>query len=391
MEYAFAIAVAVVAVVIVSLVLAVLSNRAEELKNKPKQKQDKKEKQPIALRKKKPSSKGAPKTQVNFSYDGEDEDEEKNMLEFLRGTDEFKAKEARDERRKKARADKKNPTLAKESAAISNEDDESEEDVEYVLIKRKKVAEKTPVKKGKKKAVVQPDAVVVADDKKKKKGFFKKGVFQELKEAAIGGKEVKEEEGSQRKGKKKGETEETPAAVSVDERKDKAPKAATGLKKVEGEAIVNAEGQAPRRRPPPLGPDGQPLPRREPREPREPRKPREAPPRPLSGGYDAPSLDDMLSAISTYYGAKTPKETFFSKLPRNRLFAILHMLAVRDVIALSRVNHHLNKLCRDEKLWRFFCERDFKMKFSDKSSSKKKFKIIYKEEYLKSKGKPITV
>jgi len=97
----------------------------------------------------------------------------------------------------------------------------------------------------------------------------------------------------------------------------------------------------------------------------------------------------MLTAISSYYGTKTPKETFFSKLPRNRLFVILHMLSVRDVIALSKVNHHLNKLCRDEKLWRFYCERDFKMKFSEKSSSKKKFKLIYKEEYLKSKGKPI--
>jgi len=66
---------------------------------------------------------------------------------------------------------------------------------------------------------------------------------------------------------------------------------------------------------------------------------------------------------------------------------LLKRLSVRDVVALSQVNRSLSKVCRNMGLWRTFCEKDFKMKFSDKNQTKKRFKNIYAEEYLKSKGK----
>jgi len=106
---------------------------------------------------------------------------------------------------------------------------------------------------------------------------------------------------------------------------------------------------------------------------------------PLPGGYEAPSIDEMLKAISSFYGTST-KEHFFSKLPKLAVFKILQFLIVRDVVALSRVNHFFNKMCRDDKLWKFLCERDFKKKFSDKDNGKKRFKVVYKDEYKNKKA-----
>jgi len=195
-----------------------------------------------------------------------------------------------------------------------------------------------------------------------------------LKDQVVREKEEKEEDKaakSSRKGKKDGETapaEEPQVAGAADEA-----------------TVEGRKGTA-------VGPRGANRPPRDPNRPprdpnRPPREPREVlpPPKPQGGAFETASLDDMLSAISTHYQVSKPKGDFFSKIPRPALFRVLHRLTVRDIARLTRVNHFLNKLCRDEKLWRSYCERDFKMKFSEKSLTKKRFKQIYKEERLKTK------
>jgi hypothetical protein len=316
------------------------------------------------------------------AHGGQEEDVERSMLEFLKGTEEFKLKEARDERLKKARADKKNLEVRKE-AKVSKVVAESDEEVEYVLIKRKKPTETPETKKSKKK--VDSKTPVTSEKgkeeekgfkKKKKKEFFKKETLASLKQPVIVEDQEKiEEEASSKKGgkKKTGKEVEVPVAVQNSEKKA-----------IDGSDVVGGEVKRRRNVGPRQGGEGgdQSFEQRPPR----PQRPREAPlppPKPMSGPYEAASLDDMLSAISTFYGVK-PKENFFSKLPARFLYKVLHSLKVKDLITLSKVNHFLNKFCRDDKLWRFFFELDFKAKLAP---GKKRIKNIYKEEYLKTHGK----
>lgn len=379
------IALGVIVVILVSLGLALLSNKAEEKEVKKPKKQPKTD----STKKKKKSSNKVVKNQVAFkAHGGEDEDVDRTMLEFLRGTEEFKLKEARDEKMKKARADKKH--LEQVAATNKKEKqpkqvvvaDSDEGEVEYVLIKRKKPTDNKPetteTKKSKKKAdsKVAPVGVVVAPEKGGKlgkgkgKNFFKKETLLALKNPIQGEAPVEEETG--RKGKKGGKPTENVEAVQNQE-----------VKKTEGGEVVEPK----RRRN--VGPrqyqEGENVEGGEQRERAfRPPKPREAPlppPKPMGGPYEAASLDDMLSAISTHYGAKPKKENFFSKLPARVVYSILHKLNVRDLVALSKVNAYLNKFCRDDKLWRFFFEQDFKAKLAP---GKKRIKNIYKEEYLKT-------
>jgi len=88
----------------------------------------------------------------------------------------------------------------------------------------------------------------------------------------------------------------------------------------------------------------------------------------------------------------------FSRLyEHGLLFKLLRLLNVQDVVHLAQVNNFLSKHCRDQQLWRFFCERDFKdfkkkqakSGPSSSNNSNKRFIKLYKEEYLK--GKPTNV
>jgi len=333
------------------------------------------------------------------------------MIELLRGTSEHLAKEAKDEIKKKVRAVTATVGQTVEKATkgkASKKDKEDEEEFEYVLMKRKKVEDKTKSKKKAEKAekaekaskevkeatavptpVVEGEAAAPAEADKDKKGrnktFYKRGVFQSLRAAAdaeIRAKQQEEEEkANARSGgrKKEGAAAEEPAEPAKEDKKDKPAKP----KKANAEGAETAEvndNQA-------VGPRQPQKPRREPRETREPKEPREAPPpppRPLGGSFETASLDDMLSAISTHYGPK-PKQNF-ARLPAPVLLRLFKMLSVRDIIALSRVNYFLSKQIRDDKLWKNLCEKDFAIKIKN-TNSKKKFKNIYRDEYLKSKGK----
>jgi len=268
---------------------------------------------------------------------------------------------------------------------------ESEEEVEYVLIKRKKSGD--PKKKAKKKEKEEKEQNKEKEKEKEKdksssaggnKRFFKKGVFQDLKLAAQKDKEEleKEDENAPRKGKKKGkegseeQTEESKKDATVKDTKTSDQSEKKSKPKKEGEHKEETkEGETKR----PFG-RGKPAGDRPPR----PYVPRDIAP-PLSGGYEAPSIDDMLKAISTFYGTSA-KEHFFSKLPKLAVFKILQFLLVRDIVALSRVNHFFNKMCRDDKLWKFLCERDFKKKLSEKDVGKKRFKAVYKDDYKTKKA-----
>jgi len=132
----------------------------------------------------------------------------------------------------------------------------------------------------------------------------------------------------------------------------------------------------------------------------------------------------MLGSITTYYQSKPskvkqpkpssskqqpkkPRESkkgadFFAKLSDNELLLpVLELLSVQDVVRLARVSNFLSTQCRDQKLWKSFCERDlkdFKKKPNNNNNNNKdnktggqrnnkRFIKIYIEEYLKSKGK----
>jgi len=377
MDIAFAILVGALGVA-VALFLAFRSNKTEDQGNEKKNKQQSKKQVPRGPRKKKtiqgPNIRSAASAEV--------EDEEQNMLQFLRGTQEQIAKERKEENRKKARQEKK--VLETRSNDESSETSESD-DEEYIIIKKKKKAgEKNEKKEGEK-----------SNKKNKKKGFFKPGVFKQLK-AEVQREKTEQEEAEAnkgKKGKKKAEGEQSEEAQAPEKEKKPKKEGEQKPKKPrvpkEGEAAENKENV-------PEGQEGENKPQRgsfrggrgggrggstAPRE----RKPREyvAPP---SGPYEPASLDDMLKAISSFYGTSaTPKKSFFADIPKSALFKILRSLPLKDLLKLTLVNHFLLKtINKDDKLWRSLCERDFKMKF-DKKDEKKRFKQVYVEEYKKAK------
>lgn len=400
MESYFALVVAIIVVVAVALGLAAYNNRADEPVPKPERqpksskknnKKEKKQKTPEQQqgnnkdgKKKKNKPTGQP---IKFTWDGKVENEDESMIELLRGTGEYIAKAAQEEVRKKARAvaatvgQTAEKVKGKAASATATADDA---EFEYVLMRRKKVEDKAAKSKKKVKdtaattdaanpATEEATEAPAADGKggKRQKSFFKKGVFAELRNAdkleKLAKQQEEDEKANSRTGKKKtGDAAAAEEEPAKDERKTKPKK--TGDAEEEDVAV---------------GPRQQ----RPPRQPREfvPRDPPPVPPRPAGGHFETASLDDMLSAISTHYGPK-PKQNF-AKLPPPVLFRLLKLLSVRDIVALSTVNHFLSKVSRDDRLWRNYCEKDFAMKFSNKNQpqSKKKFRNVYKDEYLKSK------
>lgn len=394
MESYFALVIGLIVVVVLAMALAAYNNRAEEVvqpqqtQQKSKSKKDKKsdkkkgkthvEEEKTSAKKKKNNKKNA--SAVKFTWDGKVENEDESMIELLKGSANFVAQEGRNEIKKKVNAVSSavGQTVEKVKGKASKVLNDDNEEFEYVLMKRKKVDDKTKTKK--KTAAVKETPVVEGEEKavvaapesetpsgKKQKGFFKRGVFQSLRDAANAEKAAKQQEDDEKQNAREKRTGKKETAEEVepakDDKKDKPAKA-----KKTGDAPEEGD-----RRPP----------RREPREPREPREAPPPPPRPAGGNFEVSSLDDMLSAISTHYGPK-PKQNF-AKLPQPVLFRLLRLLKVRDIIALSQVNHFLSKVSRDDKLWKNFCEKDFAIKVPKNQPTKKKFRNVYKEEYLKSK------
>jgi len=130
---------------------------------------------------------------------------------------------------------------------------------------------------------------------------------------------------------------------------------------------------------------------REPREPRPPREPREER-RPVTSApnvkhEEISSLDELLGAITKDYKPKiksTRIDSKFSRFERKDLLKILGLLAARDLVALSAVNHHFLFLARNEDLWKVLCTKDFGIK--DKQTHKT-FRLAYRAEYLRRKGR----
>jgi len=363
MDIAFAILVGALGIA-VALFLAFRSNKVDDQGDNKKNRQQPKKQVSRGPRK----IKAIQGPNIRSADSVETEDEEHTMLQFLRGTQEQIAKERKEENRKKARLEKK--ILEKNPAEDNSESSEEEGDEEYIIIK-----------------------------KKKKGGFFKPGVFKQIKAEQV--KETEEAEleeaNKPKKGKRKAEGEKSQESAPEKEKKPKTkegdkPSGEQRPKKVrapakEGETEENKvegeDGEKPKRASGALrggrgGGRGGSF---------APRKPREyvAPP---SGPYEPASLDDMLTAISSFYGTSaTPKKSFFNDIPRPALFKILRSLPLKDLLKLTLVNHFLLKtISKDDKLWRLLCERDFKLKFSsDKKDEKKRFRQVYVEEYKKTK------
>jgi hypothetical protein len=386
MDIAFAILVGALGIA-VALFLAFRSNKVDDQGDNKKNRQQPKKQVSRGPRK----IKAIQGPNIRSADSVETEDEEHTMLQFLRGTQEQIAKERKEENRKKARLEKK--ILEKNPAEDNSESSEEEGDEEYIIIKKKKKAaekEKKEDKKGKKK------------ESKKKGGFFKPGVFKQIKAEQVRETEEAEleEANKPKKGKRKAEGEKSQESAPDKEKKPKTkeggdkPTGEQRPKKIrapkEGETEENKENVLE-------GEDGD-KPKRASGAFRggrgggrggsfAPRKPREyvAPP---SGPYEPASLDDMLTAISSFYGTSaTPKKSFFSDIPRPALFKILRSLPLKDLLKLTLVNHFLLKtISKDDKLWRLLCERDFKLKFSsDKKDEKKRFRQVYVDEYKKTK------
>eukprot|EP01114_Cavostelium_apophysatum_P003390 TRINITY_DN1323_c0_g1_i1.p1 TRINITY_DN1323_c0_g1~~TRINITY_DN1323_c0_g1_i1.p1 ORF type:complete len:406 (+),score=168.65 TRINITY_DN1323_c0_g1_i1:317-1534(+) len=401
MDTLYALAAVVIGAIFVALLLAFFSNKAEDVKRPRNPNREQKAQKKKKTGKKPAKKEGKPLP--TFTYDGEAEDDDAEMLKFIKGTDQQKLKEAKEERKRKQQAEKKvadasakaqevggkkgkkqTPQQAQQAAqAAAQAAAQQAEEAEFAVVKQKK-AKKPKQKKAPAAAAAEPAAdtpaegeestdAATADQKADKKGgkrpkkFFKEGVFRDIRMQAITTQAEEEAEAAAKearvaKGRKKGEAETEPAA---NEGKDK-PAAANGKT----------------RRPPRIS-DAEPG--TEPERPVKERPKREAPPpppRPQTGPFEMASLDDMLSAISTYYPTR---ESFFSKLPQEALANIVTRLSIRDVATLSRVNNFLSKFCRSDRVWRSLCERDFNLKFN-KASGKKRFKNTYKEEFAKRKN-----
>jgi hypothetical protein len=387
MDIAFAILVGALGVA-VALFLAFRSHKDDDQgKDNKKNKQQPKKLVPRGPRKKTviqgPNIRSADSVEV--------EDEERTMLQFLRGTQEQLAKERKEENKKKAKAEKK--ILEQNPSDDNSETSDDDEEAEYIIITKRKKAEKNEKKDGEKKG---------KKGDKKKKGFFKPGVFKQLKADQQREKDEQEAEEATKgkKGKKKAEGEKSEEAAAPEkEKKPKQPKEGGEQKPKKSKAPKEGEEASENKENVPEGNEGEKPKRGAFRggrgggrggstAPREsiPRKPREyvAPP---SGPYEPASLDDMLKAISSFYGTSaTPKKSFFTDIPRTALFKILRSLPLKDLLKLTLVNHFLLKtINKDDKLWKSLCERDLKLKFNDKKDQKKRFKQVYVEEYKKAK------
>ena len=215
-----------------------------------------------------------------------------------------------------------------------------EEDVDddaFITITKKK----KPTKEEKKEEAEKKE--------ERKKPFFSKAVFGEMKEA-----------------RKKQREEERKKENESGEKKTRKPRNENN----EGQE-VNAEGE-----------ERQP---REPRKPREPREPRE--PAPIRNtAFEAGNLDDMLSALTNFYGT-TKQEYGFKKLDKKILLRILRLLPLKDLATLSKVDHFFHSnIIKTQSLWSSLLLRDFGIqeKAGNKNNSKNP-RQLYKQKYTDNK------
>jgi len=201
------------------------------------------------------------------------------MIEFLRGTSEFNAQQAKEAKANKAKTDSKKKTGNSEPKVQSQAQPiQSEDSSDYTTINRKK----ENAKKAKNEAptdVNTPNVNVEAGEgKKKKKAFLKTEV------PAKGEKRPKGDKSPRRRGP----IAEIDGVVS-DENGERKPRRKENS---DGEQFTGEDtfGDSPANGP-----------RNSNRPPREPKKPREVQPipKPLSGTFEIPSLDEMLNAISS--------------------------------------------------------------------------------------------
>lgn len=415
MELNFVILVIVI-VIVVALGLAFVSNRAEQ----PRQLDDRRKQRTPKTKepKTRTRTRGAKKAvkDVRFgSVDGRVENEDESMVELIQGTMKQAAQDAKDEAKKRLQAAKnevKNVSntatkKAKNAAAAVSAALDVEDDSEYVEVKAKVRKPKTedstinadssqPTGRGRKsrKDGAEPAADSNEDatspverrrERKRNSAFFKSEIpvaperkpgdrppRQPRADGTFAPREPREfreprepREPRQPREPREPRTDGIPEdGVISEERRDRRSRR-------DGDN-TEQDGDRPR----------------QPREPREPRKPREVQqiPVPLSAGAaDAPSLDDMLGAISNFYGT-TSSKNFFSGMKREILIRIISLLSVKDIATLSQVNHFLSKFTRDDAIWKALCVRDFNLNFG-KKSERKKFKPIYRDEFEKLHGK----
>lgn len=281
------------------------------------------------------------------------------MLEFLKGKDPNEiAKQLGQGKKKKvqAAAAAKKAKAAEESAS---EDSASESDGFKKIVKKAK-KEKEEKKEEKKKK------------EERKKGGEDKGAKSFFK--------VEGEKSEEKKPKRK------PAAEGeLGERKRKERPEGERRERPEGERKERPEGEKRERRERPEGErpaDGE----RKERPDRPVRKP--IPTVAPIVKYEQADLTDILDSITQDFDSKPKPKTNrvssdFSKIPRTIVVSILAKVEARDLVALSRVNHHFSGLARKESLWKDLLQRDFGLKDMGKHRT---FRIAYKAEFKRRKA-----
>jgi len=391
--------------------LAVASNRAEESKQSTGRSQ--KGQLRSAKEKSRPRRRGSkkPVKDLKFeAYEGEAEDEDESMIELIQGTLKHAAKEAKEAAKKqlqtaRSEAERVTKTTKQSSKKKSTNVDGEEDNSEYVLIKSRKAKSD----KDQAAATASTSNTDSASDVEPTTGSASTSISANIgKEARVRKPRKTDQQAAFFKTdipppRKPGDR--PPRGERREQERRPRDENATGdaanPNSANYDAANNASGdeRRPRRNRPPrqegenadpnVPHDGEALPQRPPREPREPRKPRELQqiPAPLSvGSTDGPSLDDMLGAISNFYGT-TVRKNFFSGMERETLIKIItEYLTIHDIYTLSQVNHFLSKFTRDQTVWKTLCIRDFNLNFS-KRSLDKKFKPIYRDEFEKLHGK----
>lgn len=379
---------AIGAVTFLLVLVLILRNGAKEEPQKPSKK-DKKQKQLQAKQQKpkkgrtalKKNERGGIPSEWQVVVDSAARDASE-VLEFLKGKDPneiAKQQGAATKPVSKKKGSNKKTKDEVQSSEDSATDDGSFEGFEEV--KKKAPAEKKKKKKEKK----QEEA------KEHSKPYFKL-----LNPDGTPMKDEKPKRGEKKSRKSDGDAPQAEGPQKEGEKREKKSKS-DGEKR---EPRERKEGEAERKREPkpPREPrePREPKPPREPREPRAPREPRDdrrpvtSPPNVAHG--EQADIDEILNTITMDYNQKpkkqptpastTPREsTVFSKIERKLVKKILGYLSVRDLLAVSAVNHHLYATAHVDELWRSLCLRDLAIKHKDHKH--RFFRLLYIEEYRK--------